>query len=106
MKNGNPESAAEARELRKTAKYQRMRLAFLKNNPLCEVCKAAGIIRVAQELDHVEPVKDAPARFWDVSNFAAICRAHHELKSAAENSDESPERAAWRERIEQIYGVT
>ena len=92
----------DQRSERSTRKYQKARAAFLHDHPLCAECERNGIIRAADELDHIVPVRDNPDGFWDSENWQGLCRACHEAKTARENwhqAGESPERAAWRMRV-------
>lgn len=92
----------DQRKERSTAKYQKRRDLFLANpdNALCVECKRKGAIRAAKEIDHIIPVKDAPDRFWDETNWQGLCKSHHQEKTAREARNESPERAKWREYVE------
>ena len=94
-------SPAEVRRARVSWHYRNLRRAFLDAHPLCRVCGRGGFTVAAGEIDHVVPVKRAPDRFWDQANWQAICRTCHKAKTTAENRRaKSPERAAWRRRLE------
>ena len=92
----------DQRRERNTPRYKRMRRRFLQENPLCVVCKKEGIVRQADEIDHIIPVRVAPKRMWDVKNIQAICRPHHEDKTAAENRQEADEVPKWKEYMETL----
>ena len=80
--------------------YLSMRLFFLRMHPLCRPCAANGFTVAAAEIDHLVPVKHAPDRFLDRSNWQPICRPCHEAKTATENRRrETPEQAGWQERL-------
>lgn len=49
---------------------------------LCQVCKAAGRVRAAREVDHVKPVHDGGTD--TPSNLQAICIPCHKAKTAEE----------------------
>ena len=53
-------------------------------HPLCRPCAANGFTVAAAEIDHIVPVKHAPDRFLDASNWQPICRPCHEVKTATE----------------------
>src|SRR5690554_8195633 len=44
--------------------------------------------------DHIEEVRDNPARFWDLDNLRALCKKHHMGKTllvAADRDRRTPE---------------
>ena len=92
---------SDIRRQRSTARYQRMHASFLRANPLCAECERKGIVRAADELDHVTPAHVDPSLFWNGDNLQGLCSDCHLEKSIRERGgvEESPERAAWRERI-------
>lgn len=90
----------DQRRERSTHRYQKMRRAFLRQNPLCAMCKVDGIIRHAEELDHIIPLKLAPDRMWDLNNLQGLCRVHHFEKTSKENSGMTDEREEWLARLE------
>ncbi len=94
---------AEIRKARTSCRYRKLRRQRLAKDPTCRPCEKAGFTVEAVELDHIVPVYRDSSRFWELLNpevTQVICRACHEAKSAAENRSETPERAAWRERLE------
>jgi 5-methylcytosine-specific restriction protein A len=64
---------------------EKVRLPFLALHPLCLACKAEGITRLASEIDHIEPHRDNPEKFWNWSNLQALCKSHHFAKTRQEN---------------------
>ena len=56
------------------AKY---RLSFLRNNPLCTRCKAAGRTTPATVVDHIEPHKGDSVKFWAPENHQSLCMSCH-----------------------------
>lgn len=95
----------EVREARSSRSYRKLRRAFLNEHPLCQACVEEGFTVAAVEIDHIVPVSRAPDRFWDTTNWAGLCRAHHEAKTAAENRQDTPGRVAWRERLESMFDL-
>ena len=87
--------------MRSEEPYLSMRRVFLSENPLCQPCAAQGFTVAAREIDHIVPVKEAPDRFLDASNWQPICRPCHEVKTATENRRRflTPEQAGWQERL-------
>ena len=91
---------AAIRRMRTKEPYLSMRLFFLRMHPLCRPCAANGFTVAAAEIDHIVPVKHAPDRFLDASNWQPICRPCHARKTATENRRrETPEQAGWQERL-------
>lgn len=54
---------------------------FLSNNPFCTICKR----KLATEVDHIEPHQGDPSRFWDSTNWQALCKCCHSRKTASED---------------------
>jgi len=88
--------------LRKTYRYQQFRDWFMRRNRLCAECERQGVVTLAEEMDHIVPVHQAPDRVWDVDNLQALCRPCHEEKTARENRLPDPERDGWEALIERL----
>ena len=95
----------DPRAARNTAHYRKIRARFLASRPLCASCEKRGIIRPAEELDHIIPARRAPDKFWDSENFQGLCRKCHEAKTAGENGNETPEHRDWREYLARKYKI-
>jgi 5-methylcytosine-specific restriction enzyme A len=67
------------------SRWQKARVTYLVRNPLCVECKAEGAVRAATIVDHVEPHKGDQTLFWDTSNWQALCKPHHDRKTARED---------------------
>lgn len=67
------------------ARWQRVRAAYLRRNPLCVLCQRVGQVRTATVVDHITPHKGDQALMWDPANFQALCKDHHDLKTASED---------------------
>lgn len=69
-----------------TRKWQKARAGYLRNHPLCVACLADGEqLSPSTVVDHIIPHKGDMARFWDSSNWQALCKAHHDAKTATED---------------------
>lgn len=69
------------------SRWQRARLRFLREHPLCEMCEAKGRVTAAAVVDHRIPHRGDPVLFWDESNWSALCKPHHDSdKQMAEKS--------------------
>jgi 5-methylcytosine-specific restriction enzyme A len=66
-------------------KWQKARLSYLKKNPLCLHCRSEGLFIPARVVDHVKPHKGDTNLFWDKSNWQALCKKHHDIKTATED---------------------
>ena len=67
------------------ARWQKARLQYLRQHPLCVTCLSGGDICPATVVDHINPHKGDRVLFWDVSNWQSLCRTHHSIKSAKED---------------------
>ncbi len=76
--------AAAQRALYGDARWQRAARRFLRRNPLCVDCAELGAVEAATDVDHIEPHKGDRAKFWDRSNWQALCKRCHSRKTARE----------------------
>lgn len=60
-------------------RLQRIRQQQLAANPLCEHCKAKGIITLAKEVDHIKPLSKGGTDTPD--NRQNLCVACHKAKT-------------------------
>ena len=58
-------------------RWQRARLVYLKEHPLCTMCRAQGYTVQAKVVDHIVPHKGDPRLFWDRGNWQPLCYTHH-----------------------------
>jgi 5-methylcytosine-specific restriction protein A len=65
-------------------RWNRARLAFLNEYPLCASCVRKGRTTEATVVDHKEPHKGDPTLFWDRGNWQPLCVRCHNAKSATE----------------------
>jgi len=63
-------------------RWRRARKRFLAANPLCVACLREGWVVAAEVVDHIKPHKGDAALFWDESNWQALCKRHHDEKTA------------------------
>jgi 5-methylcytosine-specific restriction protein A len=76
----------ERTHLYDTPGWRAIRLAHLKQEPLCRICKAAGRVTPATIVDHIEPVNDG-GDFWNENNHQSVCGSCHARKSAKEGHE-------------------
>lgn len=74
-----------ARERGYTSKWDKARAAFLEAHPLCVHCEAAGRVEPATVVDHIVPHRGDLKLFWRRSNWQALCKPHHDRKTATED---------------------
>jgi 5-methylcytosine-specific restriction protein A len=71
-----------------SARWRKARARFLSQpeHVLCRTCKAKGIRRRANTVDHVQPHRGDAGLFWDRSNWQPLCGPCHSAKTAAETA--------------------
>lgn len=67
------------------AKWRKARLRFLRQNPLCVHCLDEDEITPATVVDHIQAHKGDRELFWDEDNWQALCKMHHDIKTAKED---------------------
>jgi len=75
-----------------TRRWQSMRAAVLRAEPLCRSCVAAGRITAATDVDHVQAHRGDARRFWDVRNLQPLCAGCHYRKTAIERLERHRDR--------------
>ena len=60
------------------ALWQRTRLRYLRDHPLCVMCTAHGEITAATVVDHIVPHRGDMDLFWDEANWQSLCKPHHD----------------------------
>jgi 5-methylcytosine-specific restriction protein A len=85
LRKESDESRLSARERGYDTRWQKARKVFLAEHPLCAECLKDGRYTPANIVDHIEPHKGDPVKFWDEANWAALCSACHSTKSARED---------------------
>jgi 5-methylcytosine-specific restriction endonuclease McrA len=69
-------------------RWQKARLLYLKQNPLCVMCYNQGLATTATVVDHITPHKGDNALFWDTNNWQPLCKQHHDsTKKRMENQN-------------------
>ena len=61
--------------------------AYLKEHPLCVMCKKKGKIVQATCTDHIVPIR-LGIDPYDVTNFQGLCRSCHAWKSNSDRGDQ------------------
>lgn len=62
--------------------WAKLRAHKVRIDPLCEQCLREGKTILAQEVDHIRPISEAPELRLVLSNLMSLCRSHHARKTA------------------------
>jgi 5-methylcytosine-specific restriction protein A len=65
------------------SRWQRFRLSYLADHPLCVPCGIAGKIEAATCIDHTDGKGPNGERGYDPTNLTAMCDSCHGRKTAA-----------------------
>lgn len=68
----------EWEHLRKTARWLRLRVRQLSNEPMCRLCRALGKRTAATVCDHIKPHKGDVDLFYDPDNLQSLCKECHD----------------------------
>lgn len=74
------------------ARWRKMAASWLDAHPWCARClvrrthRGGGLRRVAEQVDHIIPLRLAPDRAYDESNLQSLCMRCHNIKSGHERS--------------------
>jgi len=80
----NRDTSEERKVLNKfysSRSWQVMSKAVRKRQPLCIRCKAKGLVRPADMVDHIKPVRIHPELRLKVANLQPLCNPCHALKT-------------------------
>ena len=64
-----------------TQRWQRLRLAKLRDHPLCETCLEQGRLEVAVAVDHIVAVKAGGDPYPALDQLRSLCERCHNRKS-------------------------
>lgn len=71
----------EASRLYSTARWHRLRLSILNDEPLCRHCTEQGLVVPATVVDHVRRHNNDPNLFYDYGNLQSLCKSCHDVKT-------------------------
>jgi len=77
---------AYAKQVRSSARWQRLRRMKLRRNPLCEECQRNGVTREAREVHHRIPIRVNPHLAYVMDNLEALCVPCHRKREAEERA--------------------
>lgn len=66
--------------------WSKLRKMHLVQEPFCRSCKARGIYKAAQMVDHIRPINDGGAKLDD-ANLQSLCFACHNRKTKQEQRE-------------------
>ena len=66
--------------------WRRVREAHLRAEPLCRFCLATGVVRAAEEVDHIVPIERAPGLRLVDANLRSLCKTCHSRRTASEQA--------------------
>jgi len=69
-----------------SARWRKLRKAFLSEYPLCEFCKAKNIITPATQVDHREPRRKRPDLALCWKNLRSLCGSCHSKRTARDQA--------------------
>lgn len=62
-----------ARKVYKSTRWQKLRKIVLSRDPACILCE----IKEATDVDHIQPISEAPELAYDLGNLRGLCRGCH-----------------------------
>lgn len=66
-----------------SSRWVKLRVQYLRHNPLCCYCQKRGVITPAVIVDHVKEIADG-GEIWDIENLQGLCAACHNTKTGEE----------------------
>lgn len=64
-----------------STRWKKFRAWYIGKNPLCEMCKAKGVIAQADVIDHIVEISDGGAKLSE-DNVQSLCNRCHAHKTA------------------------
>lgn len=86
------------------AQWDKARLEFLDEHPLCVDHKKRGYIEVATVVDHIVPHKGDKKLFWDQNNWQSLCKSCHDRKTQSEDRGSWSPSAPVKKKEEELFG--
>lgn len=85
-------------------RWRRLRFIALRRDGFaCVKCGARGVL----EVDHVESIRRAPQRAFDISNLQCLCVSCHSKKTNEEMGRvPNPAQIAWKTAVKELTGKT
>jgi len=67
------------------SRWQKARAGYLRSHSLCVACTKEHRITSASVVDHIQSHKGDMTLFWSPDNWQALCKRHHDVKTAKED---------------------
>jgi 5-methylcytosine-specific restriction enzyme A len=64
-----------------SARWKALRAYKRRQDPLCELCKAQGRIKAAEQVDHIEPLVERPDLAMVLENLRSLCMSCHSRRT-------------------------
>lgn len=77
----HPEVTRSAAKRGYDSKWRKESKVYLREHPLCEICKRNGKYVQATVVDHVKSHRGDSNLFWDKSNWQSLCKPCHDKKT-------------------------
>ena len=65
-----------------TARWARLRMRVIQDDPFCRHCRAHGVKRLTTDVDHIVKHNGDPVLFWDRRNLQGLCKGCHTIKTS------------------------
>lgn len=82
---------AAAQTIRNSVRWKRVRSAYRLEHPMCELCRKAGRLEPARQVDHIVPLEISLELAFEWTNLQALCTKCHALKSQEERKPKGDE---------------
>lgn len=79
-----PDNRPNFRQRGYDSRWDKARLVWLAEHPICAECERNGLVVAGYAVDHITPHRGDQGLFWDQSNWQTLCRRCHAVKSQAE----------------------
>ena len=76
-----PRHNAAARRWYNTTRWATLRALVLREEPLCYTCAELGLTSASTDVDHMQPHRGNPGKFWDRGNLRGMCHTCHTRKT-------------------------
>ena len=80
--NRSKRNSNEWVRLYSTKQWRTLRRYVLDNEPICRECKARGLLRSANVVDHIIAHKGNRQLFSDIDNLRPLCKSCHDRHTA------------------------
>jgi len=67
----------------RSRRWRKVREQQLIREPLCRECLEAGVVKAAEMVDHIQPIKQGGDKYAP-SNLQSLCNKHHNIKRGRE----------------------